>query len=615
MQSYAKDGEIGAILDLAQAMVRDLDGRITAWSTGAERLYGWPRGEAVGRISHQLLSTVFPQPLAEIEAELLRDGEWHGDLQHQARDRRTLHVASHWALRRDDQGRPAAVIEVNNDITERWRADTAALRLAAIVESSQDAIVSKTLDGIVTSWNHAAERLFGYRADEMIGQSMVKLFPADRVAGEEYILDRIRRGERVDDHETVRRRKDGSEIPVAVTTSPIRDPSGTIVGASTIIRDTSERKQVEAALRSGEAHLRSILATVPDGMVVIDERGGIESFSTAAERLFGYAAGEVLGENVKILMPSPYREAHDGYLARYLSTGERRIIGIGRVVTGQRKDGSTFPMELSVGEASVEGRRLFTGFIRDLTERQERQRRFQEMQSELLHVSRVTELGQMVSALAHEVNQPLAAIGNYARASQRLLGVGDQERVKTALDKLVEQANRASQIIQQLREFVKKGDTERRPENLVKTIEEASALALVGTARQGVKVDLHFHPQLPLAVIDKVQVQQVLFNLIRNAVEAMSESMRRELSIGAIPTPDGAVEIHVADTGPGLPDTVRAKLFQPFVTTKATGMGVGLAICRTIVEAHGGRLRADDNPGGGMVFRFTLPIVDAVPGD
>jgi two-component system, LuxR family, sensor kinase FixL len=612
MPSKLDSGDYSAILDLAQVMIRGLDGRITSWSTGSERLYGWPRDEAVGQLSHRLLATVFPKPLKEIEEELLRDGEWHGDLQHRARDGSAIYVASHWALRRDDQGRALAIVEVNNDITERRRAEAATLRLAAIVESSHDPIIGKTLDGVVTSWNKAAEALLGYRADEMIGQPIVKLFPADRINEEAYFLDRIRRGEIVEHYETTRRRKDGAEIPVFVTISPIRDPNGAIVGASKIIRDIGQLRQAEADLRRREAHLRSILATVPDAMIVIDGRGRMESFSAAAERLFGYTEAEILGQNVKMLMPSPYREAHDSYLARYLSTGERRIIGIGRVVTGRRKDGSVFPMELSVGEMNVDGRRLFTGFVRDLTERQDRDRRFQEMQSELIHVSRLTELGQMVSALAHEVNQPLTAITNYTKAAQRLLAMGDQERAEATLGKLTEQADRASQIIQRLRQFVKKGETERRAENLAKTIEEASALALVGTATPGIKVDLRLQPELPPVVIDKVQVQQVLFNLIRNAVEAMAECARRELSIGATAVPDGAVEVQIADTGPGLPETVKAKLFQPFVTTKASGMGVGLSICRAIIEAHGGRLWADDNPGGGAVFRLTLPAVGDV---
>ena len=372
------------------------------------------------------------------------------------------------------------------------------------------------------------------------------------------------------------------------------------------IADLVSRLAAEA--NSREAHLRSIIATVPDAMIVIDERGVILSFSAAAERLFGYASAEALGQNVSMLMPSPHREAHDGYLSRYLSTGERRIIGIGRVAAARRKDGDTFPVELAVGEVDFEGERLFTGFIRDLTERQERERRFQEMQSEVIHMSRFTELGQMASALAHEVNQPLAAIANYTKGAQHFFENGDPQRAHATLEKLSGQVDRAKDIVQRLREFVKKRETEQRPEDLAKTIGEASALALVGTRTQGIRMDMRLDPQLPPVMMDKVQVQQVLFNLMRNAVEAMAESPRRHLTIAVIVVSDKAVETSVADTGPGLAGKVKANLFQPFVTTKPNGMGVGLSICRSIVEAHGGRIWAEDNPGGGTIFRFTLPL-------
>ena len=237
-----------------------------------------------------------------------------------------------------------------------------------------------------------------------------------------------------------------------------------------------------------EAHLESILATVPDAMIVIDERGIIQSFSTAAERLFGYAAGEALGKNVMMMMPSPYRENHDGYLERYLRTGERRIIGIGRVVVGERKDGSTFPMELAVGEMRSGAQRFFTGFIRDLTERQQTEARLQELQSELVHISRLTALGEMASTLAHELNQPLSAIANYMKGSRRLLEGNSDERsvmMRDAIDKAADQALRAGQIIRRLRDFVARGESEHRVESVKKLVEEASALALVGVKDQG----------------------------------------------------------------------------------------------------------------------------------
>ena len=367
---------------------------------------------------------------------------------------------------------------------------------------------------------------------------------------------------------------------------------------------------LDALARS--AHVQSILDTIPDAMIVIDERGIMQSFSAAAERLFGYAASEVIGKNVKLLMPAPYRESHDGYLRRYLNTGERRIIGIGRVVVGERKDGSTFPIELNVGEMKSGSQRFFTGFIRDLTESQKTEARLQELQAELVHVSRLTAMGEMASALAHELNQPLSAIANYMKGSRRLLADSSDERatiLREAMDKAAEQALRAGQVIRRLRDFVARGESERQVEDVKKLVEEASALALVGAKDKGVRVRFEFDPRVDAALADKVQVQQVLLNLMRNAIEAMEDCERRELLVSTALAADNMVEISVADTGSGIAPEISTQLFQPFITTKRQGMGVGLSISRTIVEAHGGSITARPNAGGGTIFSFTLPAV------
>jgi two-component system sensor kinase FixL len=495
--------------------------------------------------------------------------------------------------------------DYQNDVRAQTRLDDARFSLAAIAESSDDAIVGKDLSGVVTAWNNAAEAMFGYAAEEMIGQPITRIIPLDRIEEEASILDRIRRGERIVHFVTERQCRDGRVIPVSLTILPIRDDRGGIIGVSKIARDLREMQSVHRDLERREALLRSILDTVPDALVVIDEQGLIQSFGAAAERLFGFSPKEVIGQNVKVLMPSPYREEHDGYLARYRATGERHIIGVGRIIVGRRKDGSTFPMELTVGEVNLSGTQLFTGFVRDLTQRQDRERRLNELQAEFVHVSRLTELGQMVAALAHEVNQPLTAMANYLSGVRRLLTAGNQQGVQNAIERITEQGNRAQQIVQRLRDFVNKRETERRVESVLKTIEEASGLALIGVG-QGLNLDIRVDDSATEAVIDKIQIQQVLLNLMRNAVEAMAGSARRELSITTVRAGD-MVAISVADTGPGLPESVRARLFQPFVTTKSSGMGVGLSVCRTIVEAHGGELRVEDGAGGGTVFLFTVP--------
>ena len=376
------------------------------------------------------------------------------------------------------------------------------------------------------------------------------------------------------------------------------------------IGELLRRTRRQAAAR--EAHLQSILDTVPEAMIVIDERGVMHSFSSAAERLFGYTADEVLGENVSMMMPPPYRENHDGYLERYLRTGEKRIIGTGRVVVGARKDGSIFPMELAVGEMRSDKARFFTGFIRDLTERQEVEARLQELQSELVHISRLTALGEMASALAHELNQPLSAIANYMKGSRRLLRDRTDEQsllIREAMDKAAEQSLRAGEIIRRLRDFVARGETERRIESLKKLLEEASALALVGTRDRGVRVVYRFDPGLDLVLVDKVQIQQVILNLVRNAIESMEQSDRRELTIATERDPDGMAAVRITDTGTGISPDVASQLFQPFITTKPHGLGVGLSISRTIVESHGGRITVEPNPQGGTIFRFTVRAV------
>jgi two-component system, LuxR family, sensor kinase FixL len=270
-------------------------------------------------------------------------------------------------------------------------------------------------------------------------------------------------------------------------------------------------------------------------------------------------------------------------------------------------------MELSVGEMRSSNQRFFTGFVRDLTERQKTEARLQELQSELVHISRLTAMGEMASTLAHELNQPLSAIANYMKGSRQLLEGNADERaslVREAMDKAAEQALRAGEIIRRLRDFVARGESERQVESVKKLVEEASALALVGAKDQGVRVRFVFGAARDLVLADRVQIQQVLLNLIRNAIEAMERSEKRELVISTAHADGNMIAIAVADTGHGIAPEVGAQLFQPFLTTKRTGMGVGLSISRTIIEAHGGQIEVEPNPGGGTIFRFTLRSAD-----
>jgi len=364
-------------------------------------------------------------------------------------------------------------------------------------------------------------------------------------------------------------------------------------------------------LGGGEEYLRSVLATVPDAMILIDEQGMILSFSAAAEKMFGYAENEVVGENVSMLMPSPDREKHDGYLRNYRDTGRRKIIGIGRVTTARHRDGSTFPIELSVGEARLQDRRIFTGFIHDLTERRVADMRLRDLQSELAHVGRISEMGTLASSLAHELNQPLTALASYCEGARQLLdgapSAEDIDIAREALKDAAGEAFRAGQIVRRMRDFMAHGETEHRVESLSKIMTEANALALVGTREHAIDVQVSFDAASDAVFVDRVQIQQVIFNLIRNAIESMFDSPARSLSISSKAGPDEFVTICVEDTGSGISESVAPQLFQPFITSKETGMGIGLSICRTIVEAHGGRIWFEPGDAGGTVFQFTLP--------
>jgi two-component system, LuxR family, sensor kinase FixL len=377
------------------------------------------------------------------------------------------------------------------DITERKAAEQALRSVAAIVESSADAIIGETLDGIVTSWNKAAERTFGYTAAEMIGQSVLRLAVSDGADDMIVILNRIKRGGRVEHYETRRRHKDGTTLDISLSVSPIYDGGGQLIGASKVARDITAAKSTEAALK-------------------------------------------------------------------------------------------------------------------------ESQSRLQELHAELLHASRLSVMGQMASTMAHELNQPLTAVVNYLEAARHLLATAPNaaERVGGLMQQAAAQAERAGGVIRQLRQFVAKGETQRRPESLNRLVEEALALALVGARQSRVRVTLELEPELPPVLADGIQIQQVVLNLVRNAIEAMEESDVRELVVETH-TLSGMVEARVLDTGPGISPELMERLFQPFVTTKKTGMGLGLSICREIAEAHQGHLTVVPRPEGGTVFRLTLPMIDA----
>jgi len=462
-------------LDHAHAMIRDPAGAINFWAKGLERLYGFTPVEAVGRISHELLNTEFPRPRKDIDAELFDTGEWTGEVAQRKRDGETIVVASHWALWRDAEN-GTLVTEVNNEINEKAQAF-----LASLVESSDDAIIGKTLHGVITSWNKAAETIFGYAAGEICGKPVTLLIPPERIREEEEILQRIRQGERVDHFESVRRRKDGGDVIVSLTISPILDRRGKIIGASKIARDVTEQ--------------------------------------TAARN------------------------------------------------------------------------------------------RLVELQSELLHTARLSTMGQMAAAITHELNQPLGAVNNYLSGLTRLLSATDTPaNVTDGLCKAREQTTRAGEIVRRMRDLAVRGETARQVEDINDVLEQTLSLALIDAKVRGVKTRILLAPDPNPVLVDKVQIGQVILNIIRNAIEAMEGTGERSLTISTAIDPDShGIEIRIADTGSGLSPQIQDRLFQPFVTTKDKGMGLGLAICHGIIDSHGGRLSAEPNEPNGTIFVIRLP--------
>jgi two-component system sensor kinase FixL len=380
-----------------------------------------------------------------------------------------------------------------------------------------------------------------------------------------------------------------------------------LVGANI---DITTRKVMEESLRESEARARAVLNAAVDAIITIDHLGIIESANQATERLFGYTEAEHVGENVRILMPPPYEDEHDEYLRHYLATGEKRIIGIGREVQARRKDGSVFPVDLAVSEVNLVGRRLFTGIVRDLTEHKLAEKKLGAHRDELAHVLRLNTMGEMAGGLAHEINQPLSAIRNYASGVMRRLGAGDcgrSELIEVA-QLIADESERASTIIQSLKHFVKKGVPDQRLLDINALVRNAMGIMAIEAERRSVAMTARCALNMPRINGDAIQLEQVVINLLLNGIEAMENCAGTKRLLVEIGTVDADALVSVSDNGPGLPADYSENIFKAFFTTKADGLGMGLAISRSIVEAHNGRLWAEPNSDGGATFRIALPL-------
>ncbi|MBX3463545.1 MAG: PAS domain S-box protein [Planctomycetes bacterium] len=358
------------------------------------------------------------------------------------------------------------------------------------------------------------------------------------------------------------------------------------------------RAEAEAQSARFSARWQAIVDTATEGIVTIDDRGLVETLNGAAERLFGWRADELVGRNVAVLMPSPFCDEHDGYLQRYLTTGERRIIGIGREVLGKRRDGSEFPIDLSVGEGSVGGRRFFTAVIRDISDRKQ-------MQSKLGQAERLAAVGELAAGVAHEINNPINTIINCAQ----LIEDGDDARSNCRV--ILEEGERVAEIVRDLLQFARDDRAQPQPTALSEVV--ARTLRLVGEnwKRHGIQLCVDVPDDLPPVLSRPQQVQQVLLNLLINAKDALLQEARdgRRVDLTAC-CADGGVRFSVQDNGPGIPSALGDRIFEPFVTTKRArgGTGLGLSISRSLVESHGGSIRVHSEPGAGARFDVWLPI-------
>jgi two-component system, LuxR family, sensor kinase FixL len=475
--------------------------------------------------------------------------------------------------------------------------DAAADILAAIVESSDDAIIAKDLHGTILAWNPGAERMYGYTAAEILGKPISVLIPPEQSEELVGILKRLARGERVEHYEAIRLTKDGQRLDVSLSISPVKDRAGKVVGASTIARDVTARKQAVRRLKESEARLRSIVEAAVDGIIVIDAHGIVEAFNPGAERLFGYEAAEVLGQRVNVLMPAPYRDEHDAYIARYLRTGEAQIIGIGREVSALRKDGTTFPVHLSVGEMMLYGERKFTGILHDLSSRVQMEERLREQAA-------LVRLGEMAAVIAHEVKNPLAAVRGAIQVISNRLPAGSREA--DVMTDIIARIDTLNNLVKDLLLFARPPKPNLIPLDVSVVLGTTAALLSQDGAHAGIQIAITGHARPVMADAELLKI--VFINLLVNSAQAMKGQGRVTISVTET---DGACTVVVSDTGPGIPAEVRDRLFTPFVTTKARGTGLGLSTVKRIVEAHHGQVKVESPAGGGTRITVRLPLASA----
>jgi two-component system sensor kinase FixL len=604
--------------DLSHGMLRGMDGKIIFWAAGMERLYGFTAQEAVGRASHDLLDTEFPIPLPRIIEILARDGQWHGELTHRHRDGSMIEVASHWALQRAADGQASAIVEVNNDISDARRAqresEATSELLAAIVASSDDAILSKTIDGLVTSWNAGAEHLFGYTAGEAVGQHIRFIIPPERLAEEAAIIAAIVAGELIEHYETVRVAKDGRRLEISASISPIHDKQGRIVGAANVARDIAARKAADSALADSQRTLEGIVESAMDALITLDPHDCIIKFNPAAERMFGVARADVIGATIERFIPERFREGHSEHIRHFKDAGvTNRSMGALGAISGLRANGEEFPLEASISHVDVGGATIATVILRDITARKRLEaERAQHVQA--LERSN-SELDDFAYIASHDLKEPLRGLFNNSKfLHEDYADKLDADGVKRLL-RLGYLSQRMEQLVNDLLYFSRLGRqalaTQWTDLNaVIRDIEMMSeTLLLERDARIVVP-----HP-LPQTLCDKTRIAEVFRNLVVNAVK-YNESPSKRIEVGFLEERETAAGLerqvfYVKDNGIGIAEEFHDDIFRIFKRLNAEdddkkGSGVGLTFVRKIIERHGGRIWVESALGAGTAFYFTI---------
>jgi len=509
------------------------------------------------------------------------------------------------AMLRDDQGKITGAINLLVDITDRKlaqdKAERAALLLSAIVDSSEDAIISKDLNGTITSWNKSAERLFGYTAEEIIGKSIEQLIPPDRLSEEPQIIARLQSGERVDHFETIRRRKDGTLLDISLTISPVRDPSGRIVGASKIVRDTTETKRNER-----EARLLSAIVDFSDDAIVSkDLNGTITSWNKGAEQLFGYTADEIIGKPVTVLIP-PDRLDEEPRIIERLKAGDR----VDHFETlRRRKDGTLLDISLTISPVrDAKGRIVGASKIaRDISQRKR-------AEAEIRRANQ--DLEQFAFSASHDLQEPLRSVKIYSELLARRCGDRLDAQALEFLGYVRSGATRMELLISDLLAYTQVSKRER----VAESVDANAALSIVlegmsgSILESGARITSDSLPAIPM---HGARLQQLFQNLIGNAIKYRSNERIPKIHISAERHGEGWT-FTVLDNGIGIAPEYKEKVFGLFkrlhTSEEYSGTGIGLAICQRIVEQYHGRIWVESEPGRGSAFRFTIPVSRASDG-